>query len=114
MTTQPSPSEHTPLLGTGTHGRITIIACSCGARFLRDDPDTEFAYHLAIISTGERAEDRPARMFKPDRIRVERGDWIRVSGDIECTICGCVYYDHAPVQGYPWLKRLCDGRLVKL
>lgn len=34
--------------------------------------------------------------------------------DCLCPVCGYKYYDHAPVIGYPWLNRLCDGRLVKL
>jgi hypothetical protein len=54
------------------------------------------------------------RPYKPDQIRVERDDWDRASGDCVCTICDCVYYDHAPVVGYAWLRKLCDGRLVKL
>jgi hypothetical protein len=54
------------------------------------------------------------RPFKPDRIRVDRGDWERASGMCLCTICGCSYFDHANVRGYEWLNRLCDGRFVKL
>jgi len=56
----------------------------------------------------------PRRPFKPDEIRVERGDWQRASGLCRCEICGCEYYAHANVRGYEWLNRLCDGRLVKL
>jgi hypothetical protein len=52
--------------------------------------------------------------YKPDQIRVDRGDYVRAAGDTICTICNCVYYDHAPVVGYAWLRKLCDGRLVKL
>lgn len=54
------------------------------------------------------------RPHKPDQIRVDRGDYVRAAGDTECKICGCLYYDHAPVVGYAWLHQLCDGRLVKL
>lgn len=52
--------------------------------------------------------------YKPDAIRVDNGDWKRASGDVQCTKCGCLYYDHARVVGFPWLKRLCNGDLVKL
>jgi hypothetical protein len=54
------------------------------------------------------------RPYKPDLIRVTRGDWVRASGACICEVCGEEYYDHAPVIGYDWLTRLCDGRLVKL
>lgn len=56
----------------------------------------------------------PERPFKPDRIRIDRGDWRRASGMCVCQICGCDYYDHPNVRGYEWLTRLCDGQLVKL
>ena len=52
--------------------------------------------------------------FRPDTIRVERGDYVRVSGDVECPVCGCEYWMHATVQGYEFLRRACDGRLLKL
>ena len=54
------------------------------------------------------------RPYKPDVIRVERGDWKRASGACICEVCRQEFFDHAPVVGYPWLQRLCDGRLVKL
>jgi hypothetical protein len=54
------------------------------------------------------------RPYKPDKKRVDAGDWIRASGLCICQVCGFEYYDHAPVVGYEWLQRLCDGRLVKL
>lgn len=53
------------------------------------------------------------RPYKPDLIRVERGDWSRASGMCLCDVCATAYFDHAPVTGYEWLTRLCDGRLVK-
>jgi hypothetical protein len=52
--------------------------------------------------------------FQPDVIRIEKmADWHRV-GDSTCEICGCRYSEHQPVPGYTWLKKLCDGDLVKL
>ncbi len=53
--------------------------------------------------------------YEPDRIRVEEmHDWRRAGGSQRCEVCGCHYWNHAPVHGYPWLRRLCDGDLVKL
>jgi hypothetical protein len=55
------------------------------------------------------------RPYKPDQIRVEEMfDWHRAGGDCICDICGCKFYDHQPVPGYEWLRKLCDGDLVKL
>ena len=51
---------------------------------------------------------------KPDRIKVESGDWEQGYGDFVCNECGCTYREHAPVPGYWWLRRLCDGIFVKL
>jgi len=54
------------------------------------------------------------RPYKPDVIRVERGDYVRVCGLTICVTCGCELYDHAPVTGYAFLRRRCDGVFVKL
>lgn len=52
--------------------------------------------------------------YRPDKVRVERGDFIRVGGDMICDVCGCAYWEHAPVQGMEFLRRRCDGMLLKL
>lgn len=65
-------------------------------------------------SAHEHAGIPPRRPFKPDAIRVDRGDYTRASGMCICEVCGVCYFDHATVQGFTWLNRLCDGRLVKL
>lgn len=52
----------------------------------------------------------PAR---PDRIRVAESDWEEGKADYICE-CGCAYSEHVKVPGYEWLRRLCDGSLVKL
>lgn len=54
------------------------------------------------------------RPYKPDQKRVDEGDYIRAGGGAICDRCGFPYYDHAPVVGYEWLTRACDGRLLKL
>jgi len=55
-----------------------------------------------------------SRPNKIDQARVEACDWQRASGDVDCKHCKRPYYDHATVQGFEWLHRLCDGRFVKL
>jgi len=51
---------------------------------------------------------------RPDKIRVESGEWEEAYGDFICEDCGCYYREHVHVPGYWWLRRLCDGSLVKL
>lgn len=46
-----------------------------------------------------------------DKERLEKGDWIRTSGESVCS-CGSLNRHHPPVQGCLWLTRTCDG-LVK-
>lgn len=51
----------------------------------------------------------------PDRIRVEDGDWHDGQiGSYVCDECGCRYDEHVKVPGYWWLRRLCNGDLVKI
>ena len=53
-------------------------------------------------------------VYEPDRIRVEElGDFSTLKDDY-CDVCGCSYSAHQPVPGYPWLRKLCDGELVKI
>lgn len=52
---------------------------------------------------------------EPDRIRVEEmHDWVRAGSDQICDVCGCPYWKHQQTPGYSWLRKLCDGALVKL
>lgn len=55
-----------------------------------------------------------ARPFKSDQARIDRGEYDRAAGDAACAVCGLPLYDHPDVRGYEWLRRRCDGRLVKL
>ncbi len=46
-------------------------------------------------------------------------DFVRVNGDCICTHCSRDYYSHPftdelGYDGQPFLRRLCDGRIVKL
>lgn len=50
---------------------------------------------------------------RPDRIRVENYDYEHGLASTICD-CGCRYDEHVKVPGYWWLRRLCDGALVKL
>lgn len=60
---------------------------------------------------GDMIAERPR---KPDRKRVDAGNWRRAAGDSVCVHCELPYYDHDDVRGYRWLRRLCNGELVKL
>jgi hypothetical protein len=71
-------------------------------------------YMLEKESEETQAVYRRRRPYKPDMIRVERGDFERRATNGTCTVCGCENIEHEPVIGYPWLNRLCDGSLVKL
>jgi len=51
---------------------------------------------------------------RPDRIRIADGDWEYGQANSICGDCGCRYDEHVRVPGYTWLRRLCDGILVKI
>lgn len=58
----------------------------------------------------------PIEVWRDDQVRTTGFD--RASGDSICT-CGKLYFDHpytdhVDYDGRPFLKRLCDGRIVKL
>lgn len=80
----------------GAIGNIALEARSIGI----------FAAHSLL--------DAIKRPNKCDAERIERGDWIRASGDVGCDACGFQYRDHPLVPGFDWLHRTCTGRLVKL
>ena len=52
--------------------------------------------------------------FSGYMIRVERGDFVRASGDAFCNVCEIKIYDHPSVPGYGWLRMRCDGTLIKI
>jgi hypothetical protein len=92
---------------------------------LESNPDTTIPVELsqAIVDalSSEDPEEEPLdaprarwRPYKPDQLRVDAGDYTRASGDAICTRCNVPYYDHAPVVGFEFLRRACDGRLLKL
>lgn len=66
---------------------------------------------LSLVGESRSATSKAA---KADLIRIERGDYVRASGNVTCDVCGCLYFDHAGVAGFEWLTRACDGRLLKL
>lgn len=59
----------------------------------------------------------PAFVAAQIRFAVNPIDFVRVGGDVVCE-CGKLMYDHPMdgpyYQGFQWLHRACDGRLVKL
>lgn len=81
-----------------------LLPCNCGYM-----PKVRFG---RLFDPESCVDER--RPYKPDQIRVDRGEYDRAAGDTVCETCGCVYYDHAPVVGYSWLHRLCNGKFVKL
>ncbi len=72
------------------------------------------ALYTALHGSG--TVDAIARVDKPIRARVARGDYIRAGGDAVCTINGCGFAlrEHPEVRGFPTLHIRCDGQLVKL
>ena len=49
----------------------------------------------------------------------DQPEFTRASGEVKCEICGMEYWRHPnslhrDFNGYPYLKVLCDDRLVKL
>jgi len=54
------------------------------------------------------------RPFPPDADKVDRGEWYRAAGACVCETCGYEYRQHSYVIGFRWLRRLCNGDLVKL
>lgn len=57
--------------------------------------------------------NNPDLLTVADKRNIERGRFVRVSGDACCTACGEAYRLHPPVQGALWLTRGCHY-LVKL
>ena len=41
-------------------------------------------------------------------------EFVHASGESLCERCGLPYCEHGPEPGFPFLKRLCDGKAVKL
>lgn len=51
----------------------------------------------------------------PDKIRVEdMRDWYEALPNEFCDVCGCSYNKHGVVPGFTWLRRLCNGDLIKI
>lgn len=55
-----------------------------------------------------------AKPFRPDRKRIDAGDWTHAMSSCVCETCGYQFWEHPTVPGYAWMHRICDGRLVKL
>lgn len=56
----------------------------------------------------------PHLLSDNDKLKLDSGAVQRVGGGCICSICSKEYYDHPPVLGALWCRRLCDNRLVKL
>lgn len=58
--------------------------------------------------------NNPYLLSEQDHHMIEEGLWTRAHGDCECVDCDLPFWKHPQVLGATWLRRLCDGRLVKL
>lgn len=58
--------------------------------------------------------NNPDLLSPMDQHMLEEGLWSRAHGDCECVDCDKPYWKHPQVLGATWLRRICDGRLVKL
>ena len=83
-----------------------IATCTSALAKLRDVSEESVRNAETPIET--------RRPNKVDKHRIDHGDYVRASGDVTCKVCGHVYYDHPAVMGYEWLRRACDGKLLKL
>lgn len=97
-----APTDHTLL--AITKARNVVQQFQPGA-FISLDDARSFAEAVVML-----ANTRPNKI---DAARVERGDYDRAAGDALCA-CGEVLHDHPVVPGIEWLRRRCDGKLVKL
>lgn len=63
----------------------------------------------------------PINLKSPDdELRIEFTEFMRACGETICGLCGKTYFDHPYSDAHrdyldrPFIKQLCDGRLVKL
>lgn len=82
-----------------------------------DEAFPEVQWKMETEAIGTQEPVLPLSLAKPNKVdqkRVDDGDWYRAGGDAICEHCGFVYYDHPPVPHFLWLRRLCNGNLIKL
>ncbi len=99
----------------------TILRIAAARKFVAKRPNYDQS-HVDYVSPIDQARDfaealvelAGTRPNKVDAARVERGLWDRAAGDVVCESCSFALYDHPVVPGIEWLRRRCDGRLVKL
>jgi hypothetical protein len=93
----------------------TLQVIEAARRIVRGEVVVEFSRQDLAEAIVELAGGRPNRI---DRWRVDLGDWTRAAGEAMCNYrivaCGRPYHEHPVVPGFEWLRRMCDGRLVKL
>jgi len=75
--------------------------------------EAQQAMHDEAMARAREARALYGKPSKAVRVRVDRGDFQRVSGMVLCEVCQVEYSDHDPVIGFPWLRHGCDGRLLK-
>lgn len=58
--------------------------------------------------------NNPNLLAPLDAARIQKGEYIRTSGEAICQECGAAFYNHPKVQGALWLNRGCPNTLLKL
>lgn len=92
--------------------RVTRDLEAAERRF--DEAEQELAIVKGELKELTRKAQIQPKPFRPDLKRIDAGDWVRASQYCVCDVCGFQYWEHATVQGFEWIHRICDGRLVKL
>jgi len=91
--------------------QVTAAVVAAARRIVTGEVVVEFTREDLARAIVELAGARPNKI---DAFRVDHGDWERAAGDASCASCGSALHDHPAVPGIEWLRRRCDGRLVKL
>lgn len=86
--------------------------------------DVEIKVSAKLISKGKngKGESLKGKEFNRviiDEFPLDEIDYLRTSGDLVCEECGKKYYahpfsEHKSYDGHPWLRKLCNGKLIKL
>jgi len=58
---------------------------------------------------------KPKQKITPEiSQKMERGEYIRASGEAECKVCKKTLYDHPQIEGLPIFVVDCKGDIFKL
>jgi hypothetical protein len=102
-------ADGTSIARAPTQATVAVIAAA--RRIAAAEVVVEFTREDLARAIVELAGARPNKI---DAARADFGDWDRSAGDAVCASCELPLYDHPVVPGIEWLRRRCNGRLVKL